>query len=627
MININNTFLRNNLLYNCLLMVSFISLLVISSTVLANSGNIKIENTQGTWLPIKAPTATGITRTLLATAKGLYAGTTAGVYFSPNNGKTWQLLTDQSTLAESLIETESKQLLIGAYRKGVLKGNSEFTNWQQVALPDANYVRDFVSIGNSIFVSSANIGGGGGVYVSKDNGASWQVTGLSEAYVLRLSSPDNKRLFASTSNGLYLSTDLGKTWVEYQQGLGQDIWVSQVIKVNKQLLAATGSSNHAGRGIFRYNPVTNKWQQYGRGLPEKVTVNKLVFKGKQLIAATNTFDNFNGVKQGLFISDDFGLTWRSANFKNKTVNDITISPTGDTFIGTEGTGIWRSKDLINWFPSNKGIRSWDIFSIYQTQQYDLLAAAQDGIWRLSTKTNQWLAPNIKLGASKVIKTNNNYLLSTADNNLLVGDEQGYNWQKVALDGQYLINLFVDDKRWYALDLRQAVKYSDDSGKNWQALPLPDKQGAHSIIKANNGDLLAANRYNGLYRSTDNGKTWQYADRDLNIWTLAKNDKGELFASVIDRGMYRSKDNGKSWQEINNGLGTKPIRSAWSILTDKNTIYIAAYNRGFFKSTDNGNTWQAMSQGLNKPMALSLFLSESGEVFGGTSAGIYQWQAK
>ena len=46
----------------------------------------------GYWPPIEQPLATDITRTLLSTDEGLYAGSVSGLYFSPDNGQTWQLI-------------------------------------------------------------------------------------------------------------------------------------------------------------------------------------------------------------------------------------------------------------------------------------------------------------------------------------------------------------------------------------------------------------------------------------------------------------------------------------------------------------------------------------------------------
>jgi photosystem II stability/assembly factor-like uncharacterized protein len=597
--------------FHTIIVMIFVSF-IMSSRV--NAGD------NGYWTPIEQPLATDITRTLLSTDEGLYAGSVSGLYFSPDNGQTWQLITDHSISAGSLLETKSKHILVGAYRKGLIKINPKTKTWQVIALPDAIYINDLVKIDNKIFVTSASNNGIAGVYLSIDDGVTWQPTSLPENWVVSLSSPNKKTLFASTFNGLYLSNDLGTTWEKNNVGLPDNIPVSQVIRVNNQLLAATGSLRTPGRGIFRLNSVSNQWEHYGTGMPTKITVNAITLKGRQLIAATETFLS---KKEGLFISDDFGKSWHSIDFSNKSGQALIVSTTGDIFVGTEGSGLWKSSDLTHWTSASKGIKDWAVFSLYQTKDRDLLASTESGIWGLPSNSNKWQAPDIQRGALPMTRTNNGKLLSSAENNLLVADEKTLNWQSISFDGQYLINLYVDGDRWYVVDVRKPAKYSDDQGKTWQELSLPDKQPIRPIIKTNNGDLLVSNN-SGLYRSTDNAKTWSLIKEDFNIWSLAKNKQGHIFASVIDLGMFRSEDNGHSWHEINVGFGNNLIRSAWDILITDDIIYIAAYNRGFYQSTNNGETWRPMKKGLNNAMALSLLKTDDGKIYGGSSAGIFLW---
>jgi len=515
----------------------------------------------GSWVPIAQPNETGSSRALLSTKDGLYVGTSSGLYFSSDNGKSWQLITDQSIAVLSLIETPNKQMIIGTYRNGLIKVIPNEQDWQRVGLSDAFYIWDLISIGNTIFASSISNEGIAGVYSSRDNGSSWQPTALAELEVWSLSSPNNRHLYAGTNNGLYVSTDLGKTWALRNDGFDEGITVSQVSLVNNNLLASTGTLRSPGSGVFRFDKKSNKWQKFGAGLPTSVTVNSLVLKDEMLIAATAAFD---GDKSGLYISQDFGETWFSTNFTSTEANHLILNNKNDLYVGTEGAGVWYSQDLKNWTSVSAGIRNWDVFSIYETKDLDLLAATSNGIWRLKSKTNVWLEPNIKLGASDFKQTSNNVLLSTAESNLLISKNQSQSWREVSLDGQYLVNLFVDGNRWYALDLRKPVKYSEDKGKSWQTLSIPEGQAARSMIKANNGDLLVSTR-EGIYRSDDNGRTWHLSHEDFYVWNFAKIGNGHLLASVTGRGMFRSRDNGQSWEEANNGFGEQPIRSAWSIV--------------------------------------------------------------
>jgi len=594
--------------------------IIYSFFILLSPYTIANSTTTGEWQAIPSPIATGSSRVLLSTEAGLYAGSSAGLYFSENNGKTWVICTEQSVIIESLIQTPDKKILIGTYRGGLIKFDPKTRNSKIVGLDSANYIFDLLRIDNTLFASSIMGGEKSGVYISKDNGDSWQLTGFSNKRVWSLSSPDNKQLFAGTQNGLFHSTNLGKTWEKLNKGFKESDVVSQVILVGENLLAGTGVLRSEGSGLYLFDQENQQWQPFGLGLPKRLTVNRLIIKGNQLLMAASGFDD---KRQGIYTSNDFGHKWQTANFANKEATHLEITSNDQIFAATQGSGVWRSPNLHDWSPVGEGLRTWDIFALNQTENSDLLAASESGIWRYSAKTHKWQIPEMPLGASDIVLTKNGKILSTAENSVLVTDSNAISWKKAPLDGQYLSGLYIDDTRWYALDVKAAIRYSDNNGQSWQTIKHPELLGVRSIIKTSNGDLLASNR-SGIYRSTNNGIDWN-KEHEHYVWNFAKSSKGYIFASVTGRGMYRSADHGKSWQAINNGFGEKPIRSAWSILVTDKVIYLAGYINGFYQSTNNGDSWQAMEKGLSNPIALSVFKDKSGKIYGGTSAGIYLWK--
>src|SRR4030095_4561279 len=133
--------------------------------------------------------------------------------------------------------------------------------------------------------------------------------------------------------------------------------------------------------------------------------------------------------------------------------------------------------------------------------------------------------------------------------------------------------------------------------------------------------------NGVYKSTDAGKTWTHLGLDdtQHIGKIAIDPRnanivfvaavGHLYAPNADRGVFKSVDGGKSWRKVlfkNNDVGAVDV-----VIDPANSrvVYACLWNTrrppwytyaptngpggGIFKSTDGGTTWTQLTTGLPK----------------------------
>jgi photosystem II stability/assembly factor-like uncharacterized protein len=129
--------------------------------------------------------------------------------------------------------------------------------------------------------------------------------------------------------------------------------------------------------------------------------------------------------------------------------------------------------------------------------------------------------------------------------------------------------------------------------------------------------------NGVYKSTDGGKTWQHMGLDntrhIGRIAISKHDPdvvyvaaaGSLWGPSKDRGVYKTADGGKTWTNvlfINEDTGVNDIAMD---LDSPGTLIAAAYQRrrtvfgfngggphsGLYKTTDGGATWKKLEKGL------------------------------
>ncbi|HSB10063.1 MAG TPA: hypothetical protein VLM38_11310 [Blastocatellia bacterium] len=180
--------------------------------------------------------------------------------------------------------------------------------------------------------------------------------------------------------------------------------------------------------------------------------------------------------------------------------------------------------------------------------------------------------------------------------------------------------------------------STNSGRTWT--PIFDSQpiasiGAIGVASSNpnvvyvgsgEADMRSQISYgNGMYKSTDAGKTWTPLglDKTRQIGRVLVDPKnpnivfvaamGRVYGPNPERGVYRSRDGGVTWQKVlfkNENVGAIDLAfdpqnsqvvyaSLWNTRRPPWSIYPPSYGpgSGIFKSTNGGDTWEPIMNGI------------------------------
>jgi photosystem II stability/assembly factor-like uncharacterized protein len=161
---------------------------------------------------------------------------------------------------------------------------------------------------------------------------------------------------------------------------------------------------------------------------------------------------------------------------------------------------------------------------------------------------------------------------------------------------YIRALLVKDSFLFAGTSGASVLRSTDDGFTWN--PANAGLGPYSIFDfGKEGENLFVSSTGGVFRSTDNGAHWAYAQQGIiegyYILSFATRDS-TLFAVSFGKGAYRTRDHGATWTSINNGLTS--VWLTFALATDEG-VFIGSSDNGVFRTTDDGDTWVPVSNGL------------------------------
>lgn len=159
--------------------------------------------------------------------------------------------------------------------------------------------------------------------------------------------------------------------------------------------------------------------------------------------------------------------------------------------------------------------------------------------------------------------------------------------------------------------------SADNGASWQTVYSSDATWRKMILLSDNS-ILAGNAHREMIKSVDDGLTWTVLTpgfpEGFDLRDIVMTQNHDLFAATGD-GVYRSTDNGQSWTIVNF------TNYSFSIAVDNNNnLYTATY-QGVFRSADNGQNWTMISVGFNATLSVEYYNST---LYVGTENGLYKY---
>jgi photosystem II stability/assembly factor-like uncharacterized protein len=600
--------------------------------------------------------------------------------------------------------------------------SDDFFEFPAVGALDVSFSNsDVIYVGTGEGVQRQFISPGDGVYKSVDGGETWTNVGLKETRHIariRIHPTDPDIVFVAAmgdmfgpnpERGIYRTRDGGQTWeqVLYKGDstggvdLTMDPDYPDVIFASMNHHVTYPWDEESGgptSGLFKSTDGGDTWTDitHNPGMPKgmvgKICVSISPARGSRVYA----FIEADGGEGGIYRSDDGGSTWHRTHYDPgkmeipNSYNYITadtqnpdvvyIQPIVGLLKSTDAGVTFKEVELPNWDPHALWIDPNNSRRMIEGGDGGASVTMNGGeSW--SSLNNQPTADLLSLAVDDqepywvyAAQNDNSHIAIPSQTDDPSIDRTHYIPLPAGEGGQTAVT--PDGSVIYANDRSRTVRIDRETGEAPQISVWPEwvfgtaMKDFHlrfyysfPILRSSHGShaLYTAAQY--VFRSTDEGQTWEQISADLTrnrrevmdeisggpissnasslfhssvIRTLAESPltEGELWVGTDDSNVQLSQDDGQTWQDV-----SPPDLPEWTTITSIDvshhhlgTAYISGERHRvsdrttyLYKTTDYGDTWQRITDGIHAN-DFSWVVREDpvrpGLLYAGTETGAY-----
>jgi hypothetical protein len=181
------------------------------------------------------------------------------------------------------------------------------------------------------------------------------------------------------------------------------------------------------------------------------------------------------------------------------------------------------------------------------------------------------------------------------------------WQFRGLDGNAIMSVAAQGPVDAYATTNMALFCYDDGGGEWDTMYLYSPSGrGRGYVQLRYPDVYLAwgrgSRSDGLWRTTDNGQSWDVLRYMLFPRVLLVRDSLVFLAGdTLDQGVWRSTDQGQSWVDCDSGLAGARVQSMDLSYWNADSVLCGTRSSGAFVSADRGLYWQPLGPFAGRPV--------------------------
>ena len=534
----------------------------------------------------------------------LLLGTTSSwIYESKDGGSSWQRLTRLANRDDLVVDnisidsSDPKTIIAGVWQVdenggGIYISHDSGVHWAAVSSMAGQSVRALVQSPSDpkLFVAGTI----GGVFRSTDGGAQWtkiSPEGSNEIHKVEsvaIDPKDTNVIYAGTWHLPWKTTDGGQHWSNIKEGLIDDSDVFSIIidPAVPSLVYASACS-----GIYKSENGGELFHKV-QGIPNTARRTRVLMQDP---VARNIV--YAGTTEGLYKTSDGGTVWSRLTGPDVIINDVFVDPKNDQhlLLASDRSGVLESEDGGKTFQgSNTGFSQRQVESVLLDEKAPATIYAgvlndkiYGGVFVSEDGGTRWQQRSDGLEGRDVYT-----LAQSDDGTVLAGTGHGiFRWDgsKWQRDGQLVIRT---EKQ---VRVRAAAK-GKHPGKSSTQMVTKETVTKGELLDARvnqlsvTGDTWYAASSSGIYRSGDQGKTWEGPVAGADD-TLFVNAHDQTVVAASRAGLMVSQDSGKDWQPVAMPGKLSGIKAL--VVAANHSIWVGG-REGLYYSEDAGQSWKAIA---------------------------------
>lgn len=568
----------------------------------------------------------------------IFLGTNEGIIRSKDNGETWSRIDGQdlNTHIRGITKDHFGTLYAGSYDtehgfKRLLKSTDEGNTWNQTSF-GAEIRCIYIPYKDTIMIGSWDKG----VYRSFNGGVTWSRVNNGNIYngiyeIIQLD--DGSVLAGSAGGGVFKTTNWGDLWIPSNTGLPAN---TQGYRFAKSFCKTIPSCLLVGTTLGIYYSTNNgeTWNFKSAGLTDR-GINKIVRDENEILYAGVD------VNSGVYYSNNGGDYW---NYLGLNITTFTLGWDSNSrlYAGGSSAGLYRFvfEDSSWTHIIDQGYNPVEVNHLWITESGNLIANTPS--WGLKYTSNggiNWKTINEPAGFYAFETINDSIFVVGGTEHVYVSIDTGRTWSITA--NYYVFSSFYESANQilylgtnHASNGICGIYISYNFGFSWELLYVfPSTAFGQMItnlyVTSTNQVMLASVAYNfypsgninKLYRSIDNGTTWEiiFEDQYNYVSQIIEDTNFTLFVLAGGK-LLVSDDEGITWV-------TKTIPQTKCLAPGYNGKLYRAYSNQIYYSQDKGSTWiEANNTGLAGISIYDMLINQNNRIYLATTSGVYYGEA-